>query len=225
MGAQATANGLSGGSEPGSAEDVLHKDPKKLTSPIKTVEDKYELLPAFLKVRGLVKQHIDSFNYFIDHEIKKIVQAKGNEKLTIDADPNFFLRYTHSAQVVMLCTADARMPCTECLHMVYDEVNGLPFTLVSDCRYTDIFIGTPQILDDFVPRDITPQQCRLRDMTYSAPISVNIEYTLGKEVVERNGKRPGVGGVVIGRIPLMLRSGRCRPATAHSTEPQLFSYM
>ena len=112
MGAQATANGLSGGPEPGSAEDVLHKDPKKLTSPIKTVEDKYELLPAFLKVRGLVKQHIDSFNYFIDHEIKKIVQAKGNEKLTIDADPNFFLRYTRSAQVVMLCTTDTRMLCT-----------------------------------------------------------------------------------------------------------------
>jgi len=74
------------------AEEVLLKDPKKLTSPIKTVEDKFELLPAFLKVRGLVKQHIDSFNYFIDHEIKKIVRAKGNEKLTIDSDPNFYLK-------------------------------------------------------------------------------------------------------------------------------------
>jgi len=74
------------------AEEVLLKDPKKLTSPIKTVEDKFELLPAFLKVRGLVKQHIDSFNYFIDHEIKKIVRAKGNEKLTIDCDPNFYLK-------------------------------------------------------------------------------------------------------------------------------------
>ena len=73
-------------------EHLLHKDPKKLTRPIKTVQDKYELLPAFLKVRGLVKQHIDSFNYFIDHEIKKIVRAKGNEKLTIDADPNFYLK-------------------------------------------------------------------------------------------------------------------------------------
>ena len=54
--------------------------------------DKYDLLPAFLKTRGLVKQHIDSFNYFINHEIKKIVRAKGNEKLTLDADPNFYLK-------------------------------------------------------------------------------------------------------------------------------------
>lgn len=39
-----------------------------------------------------MKQHIDSFNYFINHEIKKIVRAKGNEKVTCDADPNFFLK-------------------------------------------------------------------------------------------------------------------------------------
>lgn len=76
----------------GEANQVLLKDPRKLTSPIKTVKDKYELLPAFLKVRGLVKQHIDSFNYFIDHEIKKIVHAKGNEKLSLESDPNFYLK-------------------------------------------------------------------------------------------------------------------------------------
>jgi DNA-directed RNA polymerase III subunit RPC2 len=46
-------------------------------------------------VRGLVKQHIDSFNYFINHEIKKIIHAKGNEKVTSDTDPNFFVRYVN----------------------------------------------------------------------------------------------------------------------------------
>ena len=73
-------------------QELLLKDSKKLTTPIKTVEHKYELLPAFLKVRGLVKQHIDSFNYFIDHEIKKIVGAQGNEKVTCDADPSWYLK-------------------------------------------------------------------------------------------------------------------------------------
>jgi len=53
-------------------------------------QDKFQLLPAFLQVRGLVKQHIDSFNYFINHEIKKIVKA--NERVTCDTDPNFFLK-------------------------------------------------------------------------------------------------------------------------------------
>jgi DNA-directed RNA polymerase III subunit RPC2 len=74
------------------ADACLMADASKLTHPINTVKDKFELLPAFLKVRGLVRQHIDSFNYFINHDIKKIVQAPGNERLGIDSDPNFYLR-------------------------------------------------------------------------------------------------------------------------------------
>lgn len=31
--------------------DALYSDPAKLTQPINTVEDKFQLLPAFLKVR------------------------------------------------------------------------------------------------------------------------------------------------------------------------------
>ncbi len=58
------------------------------------IKDKSELLPAFLKTRGLVRQHIDSFNYFINHEMKKIILAKANEKVTCDSDASFFLRYT-----------------------------------------------------------------------------------------------------------------------------------
>ena len=34
----------------GSLEDVLYSDPSKLTEPIKDVQDKWKLLPAFLKV-------------------------------------------------------------------------------------------------------------------------------------------------------------------------------
>ncbi len=53
----------------------------------------------------------------------------------------------------------------------------------------------------------TPQQCRLRDATYSAPITVDVEYTRGKEIVVKRG-RGGVGAVCIGRMPLMLRCDR-----------------
>jgi DNA-directed RNA polymerase beta subunit len=49
---------------------------------------------------------------------------------------------------------------------------------------------------------VTPQHCRLRDITYSAPISVDIEYTRGKQIVIRNG-------IVIGRMPIMLKSSKC----------------
>ncbi|EGO02842.1 hypothetical protein SERLA73DRAFT_84701 [Serpula lacrymans var. lacrymans S7.3] len=130
-----------------------------LVDPIKSVEDKWLLLPAFLKVKGLVKQHIDSFNYFVDVDIKNIVKA--NNKVTSDVDPRFWL------------------------------------------KYTDINVGYPDRTDlDAIDKSITPHECRLRDITYSAPVVVTIQYTRGKSVV----RRPNVN---IGRLPIMLRSNKC----------------
>jgi len=62
-----------------------------LSDPIKSVEDKWLLLPAFLRVKGLVKQHIDSFNYFVDVDLPTILRA--NNKITSDVDPRFWLKY------------------------------------------------------------------------------------------------------------------------------------
>lgn len=76
-------------------------------------------------------------------------------------------------------------------------------------RYTNITVGKPSLEQDLIVEDITPQQCRLRDMTYAAPISVDVEYTRGKEIVSRKSGKNGQGGIVIGRLPLMLRSSRC----------------
>ena len=61
-----------------------------MTDPINTAQDKWNLLPAFLKVKGLVKQHIDSFNYFVDAELKKIVAA--NAEVLSDVDNRFYLQ-------------------------------------------------------------------------------------------------------------------------------------
>uniref|UniRef100_A0A914LV23 DNA-directed RNA polymerase n=1 Tax=Meloidogyne incognita TaxID=6306 RepID=A0A914LV23_MELIC len=55
---------------------------------------------------------------------------------------------------------------------------------------------------NIINEKITPHECRLRDMTYCAPIYVNVEYTRGNQrVVSKN--------IVIGRMPIMLRSSRC----------------
>lgn len=73
------------------------------------------------------------------------------------------------------------------------------------CRYTGIHIGPPCLEEEYRQEEITPQQCRLRDITYAAPIYVDIEYTRGREIVTRKG--PGQA-VRIGRIPIMLRCNR-----------------
>lgn len=134
-------------------------DPSQLSKPIKSLSDKWHLLPAFLQVKGLVKQHIDSFNYFVDHEIKHIVRA--NEKVVSSSDPMFYL------------------------------------------KYLNVHVGTPDVEEGFnMTKSTTPHDCRLRDMTYAAPITVDIEYTRGQQRVIRNG-------LPIGRMPIMLRSSKC----------------
>lgn len=134
-------------------------DKEKLAAPIKTIEEKWKLLPAFLKVKGLVKQHIDSFNFFINVEIKNIMKA--NDKILSDADPNFYM------------------------------------------KYLNIYVGMPDVEEGFnITKPISPHECRLRDMTYSAPITVDIEYTRGNQRIVRNN-------LPIGRMPIMLRSSNC----------------
>jgi hypothetical protein len=140
-------------------------------------QDKWKLLPAFLKVRGLVKQHIDSYNYFVNVEIKKILLA--NQKVTSDTDPSFWL------------------------------------------RYLNIRVGRPCVQEgaDLSRTDITPQECRLRDMTYAAPIEVDVEYTRGKvRVLLLRGRWEAPEavrtGATTGRTSVM--SSRARTPVRHS---------
>jgi DNA-directed RNA polymerase III subunit RPC2 len=135
---------------------------KHITDKIDTAQDKWNLLPAFLKVKGLIKQHIDSFDFFIDSELRSIVRA--NKRVTSDVDNKFWLEYT-DIRVLRPNRADEE-----------DSPHG----------------GS----------SVTPHECRLRDITYAAPIVVDVLYRRGGQRVRRKGIR-------IGRMPIMLRSNRC----------------
>jgi len=54
-------------------------------------DQKWKLLPEIMKTRGLLKQHINSFNNFIDVEMGKVVAA--NSEVKSDAARNFYLKY------------------------------------------------------------------------------------------------------------------------------------
>lgn len=71
-------------------------------------------------------------------------------------------------------------------------------------RYTGISVGKPDIDEGVLTgtKPTTPNECRLRDLNYSAPVFVDIEYMRGQEKVIRKG-------LCIGRIPIMLRSKNC----------------
>ncbi|CAF2142177.1 unnamed protein product [Brassica napus] len=139
-------------------------DKEKLSAPIKSTADKFQLVPEFLKVRGLVKQHLDSFNYFINVGIKKIVRE--NSRITSTLDPSIYL-----------------------------------------WSFKDVYVGEPSILNVGSAEVISPHMCRLADMTYAAPIYVNIEYVHG--IHGKTTTTSAKDKVVIGRMPIMLRSCRC----------------
>ena len=136
---------------------------KGLTDPINTAQDKWNLLPAFLRVKGLIKQHTDSFDYFCNVELKKILKA--NEMI------------------------------------ISKEMKGKKWI-----RFTDIRVGEPSRVEDahkgYVQTQVTPNECRLRDMTYSAPIYIDYVYPRQSGNVKKTN-------VQIGRMPMMLRSSRC----------------
>ncbi|ODQ80571.1 hypothetical protein BABINDRAFT_160834 [Babjeviella inositovora NRRL Y-12698] len=132
---------------------------KTMTDQINTAEDKWNLLPAFLKVKGLVKQHLDSFNYLMDTDLRKIIEA--NETILSDVDPEFYLKYL-------------------------------------DIRIGHKSTSPPGTREVILP----PHECRLRDLTYSAPIYVDVEYTRGRKIIMHRD-------LEIGRMPIMLRSNKC----------------
>ena len=63
-------------------------------------------------------------------------------------------------------------------------------------------MGPPDIEDGLRSYAIWPHECRLRDLTYSAPIKVDLVYVKESQRIRKKGQE-------IGRMPIMLRSSRC----------------
>lgn len=61
-------------------------------APVASLLDKWRLLPHFLSLRSLMRQHIDSFDHFINVEINKIVQSPSAREIRSDHDAKWFLR-------------------------------------------------------------------------------------------------------------------------------------
>ncbi|OXB72613.1 UNVERIFIED_CONTAM: hypothetical protein H355_007859 [Colinus virginianus] len=60
---------------------------------ITPVKDKWRLLPAYLAAKGLVHQHIESYNYFVKRELHEILRAPSNRLVKSDVDPSFFIEF------------------------------------------------------------------------------------------------------------------------------------
>ncbi|MCX8197182.1 MAG: DNA-directed RNA polymerase subunit B'' [Candidatus Micrarchaeota archaeon] len=118
-----------------------------------------ELLTAYFKDNSLVKQHLDSYNKFIEFGIQGIINRVG---------------------------------------VIQPSVEGF------ELRFGQVRLEKPKIIEaDGAQRAILPSEARLRNLTYAAPIFLEI-------IPVFNGvERTLFSEVFIGELPVMVKSKLC----------------
>ena len=104
-----------------------------------TDEDLFVLWQAFFREKGLVKQHLDSYNDFIDHGLQQIIDEIGEIEIEV---PD----YPYKIKLGQIWVIDPQ-----------SRITG-PYTTEVD--------GTKH--------EIYPMEARLRNLTYAAPLALEM---------------------------------------------------
>jgi DNA-directed RNA polymerase beta subunit len=124
-----------------------------------TPDDLWLVMEAYWKERGLVRQHLDSYNAFIDYGMQQVIDEFGGLKPDI---PDF------------------------------------------EVKFGKIRLGEPEFQEAQGQRKpLYPMDARIRNLTYSAPLYLELIPVIKgieQEPVE----------VRIGELPIMLKSKACR---------------
>ena len=127
------------------------------------LKDTWLVLNNMLLKEGVAKQHLNSYNQFIEEGLQKII----NETQTIDVE----------------------------------TLN--PYKV----RLGKIKLGTPRVVEiDGSINTLMPLEARLRNLTYSAPITLEMS-------VEENGSIRESQIYSIGDMPVMVKSNQCSLST------------
>ncbi|MBS7635983.1 DNA-directed RNA polymerase subunit B [Candidatus Bathyarchaeota archaeon] len=130
-------------------------------------EDVNTLLKAFFREKGLVRQHLDSYNEFIDHGLQEVIDEVGEIPIEVPECP-----YTVKLGQVWIID---------------------PQTRISGPYVTEV---------DGTKHEIYPIEARLRNLTYAAPIALEMTPVV-------DGREQDTELVFIGNIPVMLKSKLC----------------
>jgi len=130
-------------------------------------EDTHILLKTFFSEKGLVRQHLDSYNEFIDHGLQEVVDEVGEIPIEIPENP-------------------------------YKVKLGQVWVIDPQSRIT----GPYATEVDGTKHEIYPMEARLRNLTYAAPIALELTPII-------DGREQDTELVYIGNIPVMLKSKLC----------------
>lgn len=76
--------------------DKLYQEPlaaEDIRNPLSDQRTKHKLIKSLYGFQGFAKQHIDSFDEFINYRISEIITSKMNRRVISDSVPDFWLEY------------------------------------------------------------------------------------------------------------------------------------
>ncbi len=130
-------------------------------------DDLLLLQKSFFKEKGLVRQHLDSYNKFIDDGIQEVVDETGEINVEIPEMP-------YSIKFGQLWIIDPQ-----------SKISGTYITEVDGTKH-----------------EIFPMEARFRNLTYSAPLALEMT-----PIIDGREQEPEL--VLIGNLPVMLKSKLC----------------
>ncbi|VAI36260.1 unnamed protein product [Triticum turgidum subsp. durum] len=146
-----------------------------------TQEDAWAVISAYFEEKGLVRQQLDSFDEFIQNTMQEIVDESADIEIRPESQHN----------------PGRQAEFAETLHKI---------------SFGQIYLSKPMMTEaDGETATLFPKSARLRNLTYSAPLYVDVSYRVVKkghdcEEVTETAEYPKV---FIGKVPIMLRSSYC----------------
>ncbi|RLI45616.1 DNA-directed RNA polymerase subunit B, partial [Candidatus Bathyarchaeota archaeon] len=125
------------------------------------------LQKSFFEQRGLVRQHLDSYNEFVEHGLQEVVDEVGEINIEVPESP-----YKIKLNQVWIIDPQSR-------------ITGPYLTEVDGTKH-----------------EIYPMEARFRNLTYAAPISIEMTPII-------DGREMETELVLIGNLPVMLKSKLC----------------
>ncbi|KAI3495304.1 hypothetical protein L1887_37585 [Cichorium endivia] len=146
-----------------------------------TQEDAWAVISSYFEEKGLVRQQLDSFDEFIHNTMQEIVDESADIEIRRESQHN-----------------PGHQP--DFAEIIYKISFG------------QIYLSKPMMTEsDGETTTLFPKAARLRNLTYSAPLYVDVSKSVkkkghdGEEVTETEN----FAKVYIGKVPIMLRSRYC----------------
>ena len=161
-----------------------------------TQEDSWAVISAYFEEKGLVRQQLDSFDEFIQNTMQELVDSSGDIRVS-----------------------------PELQHMVgyNDEDDGDDAAFaetkpVFEIKFGQVYLSKPTTVEkDGTVTNMFPHEARLRNLTYSAPLYVDVmmnQYRVPRDInisdpAEDMGEAESTEHAkkeFLGYVPIMLRS-------------------